>query len=346
MVAEHHLDCPWKPRDIEQREGRILRQGNNNPKVKIFRYVTKNTFDSYNWQLIENKQKFISQVMTSKSPARSCEDVDESVLSYAEVKALATGDPRIKEKMDLDIQVTKLKMLRSGFQSQHFRLEDRLLKYYPKAIQISKERIAGLEKDLEFLKSRPVPKGKNFTMVVNGIAYTSRKKAGTALINACGKLNSKKPQADIGEYRGFSLKLQFDPLNRKFHAVLKHEASHSCELGLDAVGNIARLDNLLDSVPGQLEDARESLKTMNRQVEESKEELKKTFPQEQELAEKSERLNRLTLELDGSHPHRPEKEESRKSIPASLSDRLEKAQENTDLAKENSTARQSGEKEF
>jgi N12 class adenine-specific DNA methylase len=347
MVAEHHLDCPWKPRDIEQREGRILRQGNNNPKVKIFRYVTKNTFDSYNWQLIENKQKFISQVMTSKSPARSCEDVDESVLSYAEVKALATGDPRIKEKMDLDIQVTKLKMLRSGFQSQHFRLEDRLLKYYPKAIQISKERIAGLEKDLEFLKSHPVPKGKNFTMVVNGIAYTSRKKAGTALINACGKLNPKKPQADIGKYRGFSLKLQFDPLNRKFHAVLKHEAGHSCELGLDAVGNITRLDNLLDSVPGQLEDARANLETMNRQVEESKKELKKTFPQEQELAEKSERLNRLTLELDGSHPHRPEKEESRKSIPESLSDRLEKAQGNTDLAEENSAVRQSsGEKEF
>lgn len=329
LIAEHHLDCPWKPRDIEQREGRILRRGNKNPKVKIFRYVTENTFDSYNWQLIENKAKFIAQVMTSKLPAWSCEDVDESVLSYAEVKALATGDPRIKKKMDLDIQVTKLKMLRSAFQSQHYRLEDNLLKYYPKAIQNAKSQIAGMEKDLEFLKGHPTPKGKDFTMVVNGMAYTSRKKAGTALINACGKLNPKNPQADIGEYRGFSIRIQFDPMNNDVHVALRHGVSYFCDLGSDSAGNITRIDNLLGSVPGQLEDAREGLKALNHQVQGAKKELEKTFPQEQELAEKSEKLNRLTLELNDKHPkasEEPDRDED--SLPVSLGTRLEAARQN------------------
>ena len=324
LIAEHHLDCPWKPRDIEQREGRILRQGNGNPKVKIFRYVTENTFDSYNWQLIENKAKFISQVMTSKSPARSCEDVDESVLSYAEVKALATGDPRIKEKMDLDIQVAKLKMLRTGFQSEHYRLEDRLLKYYPEEIQRQKSLIAGLENDTEFLKTHPAPKGEEFEMEIRGLAYTKRKEAGMALIQACGKLNFKDLQADAGEYRGFSVQLQFDPLNRDYYAVLRRGVRYFCKLGTDPAGDITRLDNLLDSVPERLEKARENLDALNRQVRESEEELIKVFPQEQELAEKSERLGRLTLELNDSHSEaRPEPNREEDSLPAPLGARLE-----------------------
>ena len=305
LIAEHHLDCPWKPRDIEQREGRILRQGNRNPKVKIFRYVTENTFDAYNWQLIENKAKFISQVMTSKSPARSCEDIDDSVLSYAEVKALAAGDPRIKEKMDLDIQVTKLKMIRTNFQSQHYQLEDKLLKFYPAEIQKAKSILAGLQTDLEFLQGHPAPTGENYEMQVKGMLYGKRKEAGAALMKVCRGLSTHEPRANAGQYRGFTIEVSFNPLSHEFCASLKNSLSYPCELGTDPVGNTERLDNALDSIPQRLEDEKRNLETLNRQTAEAKEELKKTFPQEQELAGKTARLNALTLELDGSHPEGP-----------------------------------------
>ncbi|MVB10819.1 hypothetical protein CAFE_15170 [Caprobacter fermentans] len=331
LVALHHIDCPWKPRDIEQREGRILRKGNNNPNVKIFRYVTENTFDSYSWQLIENKQRFISQIMTSKSPARSCEDIDDSVLSYAEVKALATGDPRIKEKMDLDIQVTKLKMLKSGFLSQHYALEDKLLKFYPEAIQAKKAMIAALKSDLDFAKEHPLPDADHFMMTLKGMVYTDKKNAGTALIKECGKLNFMENKADVGEYRGFSIQIQYHPLTHEIHAVLRHSAAHSAELGQDSVGNITRLNNLLKTIPERLNTEQSNLELLNRQVQEAKQELKKEFPKEQELTEKSARLNQLSLELSLEKPEQipPEKseKEDNETMPASLMNRVDAARQ-------------------
>jgi N12 class adenine-specific DNA methylase len=297
LIAEHHLDCPWKPRDIEQREGRILRQGNNNPRVKIFRYVTENTFDAYSWQLIENKQKFISQVMTSKSPARSCEDIDESVLSYAEVKALATGDPRIKEKMDLEIQVTKLKMLKSGFESQHYALEDKLLKYYPEATKAKETLIQQMTDDAEFLRAHPVPDADSFSITLNGMVYSDKKEAGMKLLKECGKLSFKNDKTVAGEYCGFTIHLRFDPLMYGCHAMLRRQASYSVDLSSDPAGNITRLNNTLKTIPQRLEVEKNNLKTMQRQVGEAEEEIKKDFPQEQELTEKSTRLDKLTLAL-------------------------------------------------
>ena len=332
LIALHHLDCPWKPRDIEQREGRIIRKGNNYPKVKIFRYVTENTFDSYSWQLIENKQRFISQVMTGKSPARSCEDIDESVLSYAEVKALATGDPRMKEKMNLEIQVTKLKMLRSGFLSQHYTLEDRLLKYYPEEIQERNAVIEGLTADRNYCKEHPVPDAEHFSMTVKGMEYTDKKEAGTALIRECEKLNFKNSQAAVGEYGGFSVRLELDSFGVKFYAVLKRQASHRTELSRDAAGNVTRLNNVLKSIPQRLETEREDLELLERQEKEAKEELTKEFPQERELAEKSERLDRLSLELNvEKNPApvpEPEEENNKEDLPSGpLSDRVQNARQ-------------------
>ncbi len=329
LIAEHHLDCPWKPRDIEQREGRILRQGNNNPRVKIFRYVTENTFDAYCWQLIENKQKFISQVMTSKSPARSCEDIDESVLSYAEVKALATGDPRIKEKMELEIQVTKLKMLKSGFESQHYALEDKLLKYYPEAAKAKETLIRHLAEDMEFLKSNPVPDTDSFSITIRGMNYSDKKEAGTALMKECGKLSFKNDKAVVGEYCGFRIQLLFDPLMRNYHAFLKRRASHPLNFGSDPTGNITRMNNALKVIPQRLEAEKSDLETMKRQIGEAEAEVKKVFPQEQELSEKSVRLDELSLELSCDRPDTPPApDRDEDSLPASLSGRLESAKQN------------------
>ena len=240
LIALHHLDVPWRPSDIEQQEGRILRQGNQNDKVKIFRYVTEGTFDSYSWQLIENKQKFIGQIMTSKSPVRSCEDVDEAALSYAEVKALATGNPYIKEKMDLDIQVSKLKLMKANHTSQKYRLEDNITKHYPQQIAIFKERINGFTSDMQkYEQNKPLDK-EQFAITIGGKAYTDKKEAGTAIIAMCKEIKGINASADVGEYLGFKLNVTFDSFNNKFVMNVKGAMSHPMEVGADPLGNITR----------------------------------------------------------------------------------------------------------
>ena len=255
LIALHHLDVPWRPSDIEQQEGRILRQGNQNDKVKIFRYVTEGTFDSYSWQLIENKQKFIGQIMTSKSPVRSCEDVDEAALSYAEVKALATGNPYIKEKMDLDIQVSKLKLMKANHTSQKYRLEDNITQHYPHQIAVFKERIEGFTADMEkYAKNKPEDK-EQFFMQVGGKPYTDKKEAGTAIMAMCKEIKGINASADVGEYLGFKLNVTFDSFNNKFVMNIKGAMSHPMEVGADPLGNITRINNALEAMPAQLEEA-------------------------------------------------------------------------------------------
>ena len=246
LVALHHLDVPWRPSDIEQQEGRILRQGNRNDTVSIFRYVTEGTFDSYSWQVIENKQKFISQIMTSKSPVRSCEDVDEAALTYAEVKALATGNPYIKEKMDLDIQVSRLKLMKANHTSQIYRLEDNIAKNYPKQIEVLQERIRGFQTDMETVRKNLPADKDNFSMKVGNRIFTDKKEAGIAILAMCQEMDSLQQTVEIGEYAGMRMKVTFDSFNRKFVMSLKGELSHNFELGSDAFGNITRLHNVLD----------------------------------------------------------------------------------------------------
>ncbi len=294
----HHLDVPWRPSDIEQQEGRILRQGNQNDKVKIFRYVTEGTFDSYSWQLIENKQKFIGQIMTSKSPVRSCEDVDEAALSYAEVKALATGNPYIKEKMDLDIQVSKLKLMKANHTSQKYRLEDNITQHYPHQIAIFKERIEGFTADMnKYAKNKPEDK-EQFFMQVGGKSYTDKKEAGTAIIAMCKEIKGINASADVGEYLGFKLNVTFDSFNNKFVMNVKGAMSHPMEVGSDPLGNITRINNVLEAMPSQLEEAQMKLSNVKHQLETAKAEVDKPFPQEAELAEKLERLAELNSLLN------------------------------------------------
>ena len=298
LIALHHLDVPWRPSDIEQQEGRILRQGNLNPKVKIFRYVTEGTFDSYSWQLIENKQKFIGQIMTSKSPVRSCEDVDEAALTYAEVKALATGNPYIKEKMDLDIQVSKLKLMKANHTSQKYRLEDNIAKHYPQQITILKERISGMQADIQAAKANlPVDK-EQFSMKVGDKLYTDKKEAGTALVEMCKEIKTVNAPAVIGEYAGFKMAVSFDAFNHKFVMNLKGQLSHNLEVGSDPIGNIARINHALESMPKQLMEAQTKLETVEHQLETAKVEVTKPFAQEAELAEKLERLSALNALLN------------------------------------------------
>ena len=298
LIALHHLDVPWRPSDIEQQEGRILRQGNQNDKVKIFRYVTEGTFDSYSWQLIENKQKFIGQIMTSKSPVRSCEDVDEAALSYAEVKALATGNPYIKEKMDLDIQVSKLKLMKANHTSQKYRLEDNITQHYPHQIAIFKERIEGFTADMEkYAKNKPEDK-EQFFMQVGGKSYTDKKEAGTAIIAMCKEIKGINASADVGEYLGFKLNVTFDSFNNKFVMNVKGAMSHPMEVGSDPLGNITRINNVLEAMPSQLEEAQMKLSNVKHQLETAKAEVDKPFPQEAELAEKLERLAELNSLLN------------------------------------------------
>ena len=307
LIALHHLDVPWRPSDIEQQEGRILRQGNLNPKVKIFRYVTEGTFDSYSWQLIENKQKFIGQIMTSKSPVRSCEDVDEAALSYAEVKALATGNPYIKEKMDLDIQVSKLKLMKANHTSQKYRLEDNITKHYPQQIAIFKERINGFTADMQkYEQNKPLDK-EQFSMTIGGKAYTDKKEAGTALIAMCKEIKGINASADVGEYLGFKLNVTFDSFNNKFVMNVKGAMSHSMEVGTDPLGNITRINNALEAMPAQLEEAQTKLSNVEHQLETAKAAVNKPFAQEAELSGKLERLAELNalLNMDekgGSEP--------------------------------------------
>ena len=298
IIALHHLDVPWRPSDIEQQEGRILRQGNLNPKVKIFRYVTEGTFDSYSWQLIENKQKFIGQIMTSKSSVRSCEDVDEAALTYAEVKALATGNPYIKEKMDLDIQVSKLKLMKANHTSQKYRLEDNIAKHYPQQITILKERISGMQTDIQTAKANlPVDK-EQFSMKVGDKLYTDKKEAGTALVEMCKEIKTVNAPAVIGEYAGFKMSVYFDAFNHKFVMNLKGQLSHNLEVGSDPLGNISRINHALESMPKQLMEAQTKLETVEHQLETAKVEVTKPFAQEAELAEKLERLSALNALLN------------------------------------------------
>ena len=298
LIALHHLDVPWRPSDIEQQEGRILRQGNLNPKVKIFRYVTESTFDSYSWQLIENKQKFIGQIMTSKSPVRSCEDVDEAALTYAEVKALATGNPYIKQKMDLDIQVSKLKLMKANHTSQKYRLEDNIAKHYPQQIAILKERISGMTADIQTAKANLPADKEQFFMKVGDKAYTDKKEAGAALVEMCREMKTVNVPATVGEYAGFKMAVSFDSFNHKFVMNLKGQLSHNLEIGSDPLGNIARINHALESMPKQLSEAQTKLETVERQLETAKVEVEKPFAQEAELAEKLERLSALNALLN------------------------------------------------
>ena len=298
LIALHHLDVPWRPSDIEQQEGRILRQGNQNDKVKIFRYVTEGTFDSYSWQLIENKQKFIGQIMTSKSPVRSCEDVDEAALSYAEVKALATGNPYIKEKMDLDIQVSKLKLMKANHTSQKYRLEDNITKHYPQQIAIFKERINGFTADMQkYEQNKPLDK-EQFAITIGGKAYTDKKEAGTAIIVMCKEIKGINASADVGEYLGFKLNVTFDSFNNKFVMNVKGAMSHPMEVGADPLGNITRINNALEAMPAQLEEAQTKLSNVEHQLETAKAEVNKPFAQEAELSEKLDRLTALNALLN------------------------------------------------
>ncbi len=311
LIASHDLDCPWRPADLEQRAGRIVRRGNENDHVKIFRYVTKGTFDAYTWGLVESKQKFIGQIMTSKSPARSIEDVDATALSYAEVKMLATGDPRIKEKMDLDIQVTKLKMLKSSHTAQQYEMQDKVRGYFPNKIKETALFIDCLKADLPLLEAHPV-KEDAFTMEVMGTVYTDRKEAGQAIIAACRLSEDPDKDIDLGKYRGFPMKLCFDGM--KFKVTMKQHLTHTAELSSDVSGNITRINNALEKIPQSLQNHQENLERLHTELESAKEEADRPFPQEKELAEKSARLAELNTVLDneekgqGSRKEMPEEE--------------------------------------
>ena len=298
LIALHHMDCPWRPSDLQQREGRIIRQGNENPKVDIYTYVTENTFDSYLYQLVEGKQKFIGQIMTSKSPVRSAEDIDETALSYAEIKALCSGNPHIKEKMDLDIEVQKLKLLRSNHMSQRYALEDQLVRKFPNEIATMHQWIDGLEADMALLKDNTQPNAEGFSpMVIGGQTYTEKKAAGTALLEACNALTSTDP-VPLGSYRGFKLTLRFDSFEKLFKISMQGTLTYKVGLGTDVFGNIQRMDNLLESMPTRQLDYKEKLKNLEIQVEIAKQEVEKPFPREEELKEKSARLDQLNILLN------------------------------------------------
>ena len=298
LKALHHLDCPWRPSDLQQREGRIIRQGNTNAEVDIYTYVTENTFDSYLYQLVEGKQKFIGQIMTSKSPVRSAEDIDETALSYAEIKALCTGNPYIKEKMDLDIVVQKLKLLKANHLSQKYALEDQIIKSFPQEIKYLEQRIDGLEKDKICLAENTRPNEDGFSpMVINGNKYIEKKEAGTQLLLFCKAMTGPQ-QVEVGSYRGFTTYVEYDSMNREFVMTLKNEIQHKVTLGSDVFGNIQRIDNVLDSIPEKITKAQEQLENVRVQFENAKQEVNKPFPQEQELIKKTARLNELNILLN------------------------------------------------
>lgn len=298
LIALHDVDCPWRPSDLEQRSGRIVRQGNENPQVDIYRYVTEQTFDAYLYQLVEGKQKFASQIMTSKSPVRSAEDIDETALSYAEIKMLATGNPYIKEKMDLDIQVQKLKMLKSNFLSEKYGLEDKVIKFYPQQIAYLKSRVEGLTKDVKTAKLHPKPIDEQpLGMTVSGVSYSEKAEAGQAIINTCKSMNS--PDAiPLGEYRGFQMELYFDTVQRNYVVKLKGETSRDVPLGDDSHGNIVRIDNGIERFEEALADTKNSLENTEKQFETAKQEIEKPFAKEEELRAKTARLDELNILLN------------------------------------------------
>ena len=331
LVAVHHLDVGWKPSDMTQRNGRIIRQGNMNKEVKVFNYVTEGTFDSYLFQTLENKQRFISQIMTSKSPVRSCEDVDEQALSYAEIKALCAGNPLIKEKMDLDVQVAKLKVLKADHQSQKFRLQDKLLTKFPADIQETNAHIAGLKADAQLAATHPQGKEEFCGMVIKGVAYDEKKTAGERLVLACSELPNAEEKV-IGSYRGFELSLQFDTFRTEYQALLKGQRKYTVPLGTDPLGNIIRLDNSLNNFPERITAAENELDTLHQQQAAAQIEVEKPFPQEEELAEKSARLAELNAQLDvdeKSHEPKQDEEEQedsprRPSVLAALEEKSDK----------------------
>ena len=331
LVAVHHLDVGWKPSDMTQRNGRIIRQGNMNKEVKVFNYVTEGTFDSYLFQTLENKQRFISQIMTSKSPVRSCEDVDEQALSYAEIKALCAGNPLIKEKMDLDVQVAKLKVLKADHQSQKFRLQDKLLTKFPADIQEVNAHIAGLKADAQLAAAHPQGKEEFCGMTIKGVAYDEKKTAGERLVLACSELPNAEEKV-IGSYRGFELSLRFDAFRTEYQALLKGQQKYTVPLGNDPLGNIIRLDNSLNSFPERITSAENELTTLHQQQAAAQIEVEKPFPQEEELAEKSARLAELNAQLDvDEKSHEPEQDEEeqedaprRPSVLAALEEKSDK----------------------
>ena len=332
LVAVHHLDVGWKPSDMTQRNGRIIRQGNQNPEVKVFNYVTEGTFDSYLFQTLENKQRFISQIMTSKSPVRSCDDVDEQALSYAEIKALCAGNPLIKEKMDLDVQVSKLKVLKADHQSQKFRLEDKLLTKFPAEIQEQTAKIAALKSDAEIASAHPQNKENFCCMVIKGMTYDEKKTAGERLILACMELPNTEEQL-VGSYRGFELSLRFDTFHKEHQALLKGKLKYPVSLSSDPHGNIVRLDNALSSFADRITAAENELDTLKQQQAAAQVEVAKPFPQEEELAQKSARLAELNAQLDVDEKHHePEQDEEekedapRRSVLAALEEKAEKAE--------------------
>ena len=331
LVAVHHLDVGWKPSDMTQRNGRIIRQGNMNKEVKVFNYVTEGTFDSYLFQTLENKQRFISQIMTSKSPVRSCEDVDEQALSYAEIKALCAGNPLIKEKMDLDVQVAKLKVLKADHQSQKFRLQDKLLTKFPADIQETNAHIAGLKADAQLAAAHPQGKEEFCGMTIKGVTYDEKKTAGERLVLACSELPNAEEKV-IGSYRGFELSLRFDTFRSEYQAILKGQRRYPVALGTDPLGNIIRLDNSLNNFPERINSAENELATLHQQQAAAQIEVEKPFPQEEELAEKSARLAELNAQLDvDEKSHEPEQEEEpdedaprRPSVLAALEEKSDK----------------------
>ena len=331
LVAVHHLDVGWKPSDMTQRNGRIIRQGNMNKEVKVFNYVTEGTFDSYLFQTLENKQRFISQIMTSKSPVRSCEDVDEQALSYAEIKALCAGNPLIKEKMDLDVQVAKLKVLKADHQSQKFRLQDKLLTKFPADIQETNAYIAGVKADAQLAAAHPQVQEGFCGMTIKGVTYDEKKTAGERLVLACSELPNAEEKV-IGSYRGFELSLRFDTFRSEYQAILKGQRRYPVPLGTDPLGNIIRLDNSLNNFPERINSAENELATLHQQQAAAQIEVEKPFPQEEELAEKSARLAELNAQLDvDEKSHKPEQDEEeqedtprRPSVLAALEEKSDK----------------------
>ena len=315
LIASHDLDAPWKPSDMEQRRGRMVRQGNENAKVDLYRYVTEGTFDAYLYQMLENKQKFISQIMTSKSPVRSCQDLDEVSLSYAEIKALSAGNPLIKEKMDLDIEVGKLKMLKASHQNSLYDLQDKVMTDIPYKIKFSENLISNIEKDIKAYSERPIvldDKGKPAfpSIELFGKVYTDKDEAGKALIEACRQAARADitRNVEVGSYQGFKLKIGYEPMNKVYVATLSGAAEYKTELGGSESGNFTRLDNTLNSMEDKLTAAKQQLERLNNQLEEAKAQLDTPFPHEQELQEKSQRLDELTKLLESAADDKPTSE--------------------------------------
>ncbi len=325
LIALHDLDCPWRPGDLEQRAGRIIRQGNKNPQVHIYRYVTEGTFDSYLWQTVENKQKFISQIMTSKSPVRSCEDLDETALSYAEIKALCAGDPRIKEKMDLDIDVARLRLLKADHSSRQYRLEDAILTTYPKQIETAKEQIAGFKADMETLAAHPIPEEGFVGMEVRGDHLTDKDNAGAAILEACKEVKGFEP-VEIGHYRGMSMSITLEDFGKNYYLTLHGKMSHRVQLGSDARGNLIRIENQLNAIPQRLNGVEVVLQNVYAQLEAAKAEMGKPFPQEAELQEKSARLAELNaiLDIDGKTETEPLPEDAAAKGALTIADLIHK----------------------